>query len=231
MKERRVSTNERAMPCDAESKLNVKLPDLYRELFTDGMLDWGDQGPNWHENVYPKIRAKPPLLLFANDFRLIPPEKVIEYAEALKLATPEFHAVVPIGRNGAGDLFCLLFNSPNSVDSVCKVNKRTGAAVKLAKDFSDFVFRELLGTVVQINEEDLESEGDYLKDIFAMLQSHKKYINEARFSILEKAYSAPIAQQDDDEMGTISLDEFVQTLKGEIPFDELNKRFTLPLQG
>ena len=214
-----------------EATLDVCLPGMYQELLSDGMLDWDEQGPNWYENVYPNLRAKPPFLVFANDFRLIPPEKVVEYAEALKLAASEFHAVVPIGRNGAGDLFCLLFNSATSVDSVCKVNRRTGASVRLARDLSDFVFRELLGTVAQINEEDLESEEDYLKDILAMLQSHKKYISEARFRILEKVYSKPIQQQDDDEMGMISLDEFSRILEDEISFEGLNQRFALPLQG
>lgn len=216
---------------DIERKLNVQLPKLYRDLFSDGMLDWGEQGPDWYDNIYPKLRAKPPLLLFADDFRLIPPGKVIDYAEALKLATSDFHAIVPIGRNGAGELYCLLFRSPTAVDSICKVNKRTGASVRLTKDLSDFVFRELLGTVVQINEEDLESEVDFLKDIDAMLQSHKIYINEGHLKILENVYAKPIKQQGDGEIGMISLDEYYSILEEEISFDGLNKKFVLPLQS
>lgn len=214
---------------EIEAKLNIQFPQLYRDLFSDGMLDLGEQGPGWHENVYPRIRAKPPLLAFAGDFRLIPPVKVIDYTKTINVSTREFHAIVPIGRNGAGELFCLLFISPTSIDSVCKINKRTGACVKLAKDISDFIFRELLGAAVQINEEDLESEGEHVKDLSAMLQSHKKYMEVDRLNILEKIYSMPIEQQDDDELGMISLDEYYRILDNNIAFDGLNQRFTLPL--
>jgi hypothetical protein len=213
---------------EIEARLDLQFPKLYRQLHSDGMLDWGEPDPQWGERALPSLRAKPPLLIFADDFRLIAPRDIELYAARLDIAETTFHAIAPIGKNGAGELYCLLFSSRAQIDCVCKTNRWTGESIKLAKDLEDFLFRELLAAAVQINEADLDSEAQFCEDMLAMLGSHREYIGEDRSRLLAKIYSAPIRRWPDGELGMIGLDEFFEILNVRIPFSGLHQRFALP---
>ena len=53
-----------------EQQFNFKYPELYKALYENGMLDWGEPGPNWYATFWEKFKSNPPLLLFGNDFEL-----------------------------------------------------------------------------------------------------------------------------------------------------------------
>ncbi|WP_200848023.1 hypothetical protein, partial [Rhizobium sp. 18055] len=80
--------------------------------------------------------------------------------------------------------------------------------------------------VVQINPEDIEDEDEYNKDLFAMLESHKPYLSSERFEILKSVYEKEI-EENDDEFGKISIDEYYELLNKEIDFPGINKKFTI----
>ena len=40
-----------------EQQFNFKYPELYKELFENGMLDWGEAGPNRYATCWEKLNA------------------------------------------------------------------------------------------------------------------------------------------------------------------------------
>lgn len=71
-----------------EKQFNFKYPELYRQLYEEGMLDWGEMGQNWHLTYWGKFKSNPPLLLFGDDIELLACNKLVEevkgYIEAFK---------------------------------------------------------------------------------------------------------------------------------------------------
>jgi hypothetical protein len=199
---------------DLENKFNFKYPDFYINLYNDGMLDWGKLGPNWTKDIYPKIRGNPPFLLFANDFKIIPLDEIEKNINKLNNFSNN-KKYIPFGKNGAGDLYSIEYTDKESIRAICIV-KRNEEIIYLAKNFDDFIFRELLGTCVQINPYDLEDEPEFLENIKNMLNSHKKYITNDRYLILERIYNLPIQEEDEDNFGMISIDDYFDILKKEI---------------
>jgi|GEM_PF-6066370 hypothetical protein len=61
-----------------EEKYGFAYPELYKRLYADGMLDWGQSSPDWFREVYPAIKEKPPLLLLMNDFEVLPVKDIDE---------------------------------------------------------------------------------------------------------------------------------------------------------
>lgn len=208
---------------EIEEKFSFKYPDLYKNLYRDGMLNWGKQGPNWYEEFYPILRKNPPLLLFAGDFELLNQEDIEKSIEKLSKRTTKNHKAIPFGKNGAGEFYAFLYTSPKTIESVCLIN-REDSLINLAQNFEDFIFREILGAAVQINPDDLENHSDFRTDLYAMSDSHNKYISKQRVKIIKDIYAKEIQEDDDGESGMISIEEYEKILKTEIDFPKLNKR-------
>ncbi|AVS91620.1 hypothetical protein C8246_07205 [Paracidovorax avenae] len=208
-----------------EEKYGFVYPELYLRLYQENMLGWGGQRPNWHEEVYPKIRDNPPFLLFANDFKIIETAEIENYIPRIEERVNGKFKLIPFGRDGAGDLYSFKYHSEGSLDSVCILNW-DGSLIRLARDFEDFIFRELLGSVVQINPKDIEDEDEYNRDLFAMLESHKPYLTAKRYNIIKSIYSKNI-NEEDGEFGKISIDEYYEILDQEIRFAGINKKIML----
>jgi hypothetical protein len=208
-----------------ENTFEFKYPELFHKLNTDGILDSGKSGPGWYENYYPKLRKKPPFLLFAGEFELMELDQVEKVILKIKSKSGSYLYVVPFGKTGAGNLYCFVYGANKSLDFICLFNKRTDESIKLAKSLEDFMFRELLGAVAEINPDYFQdNEQSFIEDLQAMLASHKAYLSERRFAILEKFYGTPISEQD-DTFGAMSLDEFFDVLKQEIDFEGFGEKF------
>lgn len=208
-----------------EEKFGFKYPKLFHRLNEDGMLDWGKTGSGWHADCYPKLRKKPPFLLFASDFKLMQMDEVEKQIVKLKSKSGMFSRVVPFAKTGSGDLYCFVYGVTDAPDFLCKFNKRTDVSVKLAKTLDDFMFRELLGAVAEIDPEEFQDdEHSFVEDLQAMLASHRAYLSEHRFTILEKFYRAEFSEQD-DTFGALSLNDFFETLEQEIDFKGMGEKF------
>lgn len=205
-----------------EEKFGFRYPEIYLRLDKDNMLDWGAQGPDWYAEVYPKLREKPPFLLFVGEFTIIQKEDLVKEVEKVARRVGDRCKLIPFGRDGVGNLYVMNYAADGVLDSVGIFN-RDGSLVKLAKTLEDFIFRQLLGAGVQINPEDIEDEVEYNRDLFAMLDSHKPYLNPGRFSTLKSVYEKEI-KEEDDEFGKISIDEYYELLQKEIYFSEINKK-------
>jgi hypothetical protein len=215
---------------EIEATLDIKYPKTYHAMAQDGMLDWGALGPNWFKDVYPKIRTNPPLLLFASDFKIIELKNVVKEWEKLKLDSSGFHRLVPFAKISAGDPFCFLFENAASINCVCKFNRRNDEAIKLARTFEDFIFREMLGSVVDVNREDIDDENEFRRDVSAMILTHKKYLPEKHIEILIDVVGRPLKELD-DEFGAISTDDYFEIVEREIAFDGLGMKIPLSVRS
>ncbi|WP_197253987.1 SMI1/KNR4 family protein [Paenibacillus dendritiformis] len=98
-----------------EQRFGFKYPELYKRLYDDGMLDWGEYGPNWHATYWEKLKRNPPLLLFGDDIELLEFNQIVEKIEELKdpedyrATKPEFQ-FVPFAMTGGGDLYVFQFD-------------------------------------------------------------------------------------------------------------------------
>ena len=209
---------------DIEVMYAIKFPKLFWRLFDEEMLDWGKQGPDWYRQEYPRLRKKPPFLLFANDFKLIPPDQM---SEQVRLFATTNYCLIPFGKNGAGELFGFSYDSKKNLNFICRFNKITGVAFVIAKDLEDFLFRQMLGSVVDINQEELDGVNIFFEDLIAMLNSHKSYLNETRIKILDEAYHRSVVEFDEDEFGCLSADDYVVILQKEIDFPKMHHKIPM----
>lgn len=208
-----------------QNEFKFKYPDIYLQIERDGNLDWGEQGPN--QTVSHELRKKPPLLLFGNDFRLLDEDRIRKLLIQFRSGWDSSGKFVPFGRNGAGDYFAFVFGTQNTLEYICKLNRNSDEGFVLAKNFDDFLFRELLHAAYNINEFDIDENDfdEFRANLYAMLNSHRAYINNRRVKILEEVYSRPISRFDDEEFGMIDENMFYEILDQEIKFDLLDKKF------
>ncbi|WII38450.1 hypothetical protein [Paenibacillus thiaminolyticus] len=199
-----------------EQRFGVKYPDLYKRLYDDGMLDWGEYGPNWHATYWEKFKSNPPLLLFGDDIELLELNQIVEKMEELK--DPEDYFDQQCGENVPVTLV------PHDSES----------ASILAKNLQDFIFRKLLECVAEIGEYSSAAEGGDLKtNLFNMLRTHKPYLNQRQAAKIEEIYNRDLFDYkynipNGNELslsGLISLDELEEVLHQEIGFENLDKEF------
>lgn len=215
------------MIADIQNEFDFNFPALYVKIEQDGNLNWGTQGPNWYKEIYPLLRENPPFLLFCNDFKILDEEQIRKLIHQFRADWDKLGLFVPFGKNGAGDYISFRFNENKEIDCICKLSRKTEFGYVLARNFEDFLFRELLLATYDINESDIEEgEEDFLQDLQAMLNSHKKYLPKRQFDILQKIYYLPINQYEDEQFGMIDSNEFDALLESEVTNDLMPKEFT-----
>ena len=222
-----------------EQQFNFKYPELYKKLYENGMLDWGERGQNWYATYWEKFKVNPPLLLFGNDIELLEYNQIVEEIEAFKdpedyrKTKPEFQ-FVPFAMTGGGDLYVFQFDKQLGDDvPITLVPHDCEEATILAKNLQDFIFRELLECVAVIDEYSKAAEGDLKANLFNMLKTHKPYLNLQQIIKIEEIYNRELFDykykipngREFSETGLISEDELEETLKQEIGFADLDKEF------
>ncbi|PZM65457.1 SMI1/KNR4 family protein [Paenibacillus dendritiformis] len=223
-----------------EQRFGVKYPELYKRLYDDGMLDWGEYGPNWHATYWEKFKSNPPLLLFGDDIELLELNQIVEKIEELKdpedyrATKPEFQ-FVPFAMTGGGDLYVFQFDQQCGENvPVTLVPHDSESASILAKNLQDFIFRKLLECVAEIDEYSSAAEGGDLKtNLFNMLRTHKPYLSQRQVAKIEEIYNRDLFDYkynipNGNELslsGLISLDELEEVLHQEIGFENLDKEF------
>lgn len=223
-----------------EQKYGFELPALYKRLYRDGMLDWllGSASVNfsWREAVYPRLREKPPMLLYARDFELYPVPEVLAY-EAEDEWWGSAYQFVPLGFTGAGDLyaFCPSLTAANGDVPVTRSLHDDVTTTVLAPHLEGFIFREMLDRATSFDHYDLGGyagfEG-FRADLLRAVASISPYLRPAWGELLAEVYNRPLTRQ------TITLprrqytidallpaEEAERILRREIGFDKLNTTF------
>jgi len=227
-----------------EQQFNFIYPELYKKLYEDGMLDWGEFGKNWHAIYWEKLKINPPLLLFYDDFEIMDFNHIVEEIEAFKdpddfrQTKPEFN-FVPFAQTGAGDLYVFQFDKTYDKNvPVSLVYHDYETVVMMAKNIQDFIFRGLLEAVVEIDQHTRIAEEDFKLNRSNILRTHKPYLSQTQFDVLAEIYSREIFEytykcygfacpegSEYSAKGLVSRDELSIILKREINFKYLDKEF------
>ncbi len=223
-----------------EQNFNFTYPELYKRLYTGGMLDWGKSGPNWHATYWDKFKINPPLLLFGNDIELLEFDRIVTEIETFRdpndyrKTKPEFQ-FIPFAQTGAGDLYVFQFDKQDGNNiPITFAYHDDEIAVVLAKNLQDFIFRKLLECVVETGKYSKAAEDGNLKtNLFNMLRTHKPYLNQHQIEKIEEIYNRDLFDykykvpngKEYSAAGLISRDELKETLQQEIGFDGLNMEF------
>lgn len=214
------------MLSEIEAKFEFHYPDVYKRLFEDGMLDWGETGSDWYKNTYPKIRQRPPFLVFASDFKLIPLTEIENTFKKIKIIDELYSLAIPFGKNGAGDIFCFLYDKEKQLNCICKFNKRTDISIKLNTNLEDFIFSQLLNSAICVNPDDFNNNKKiFIEDLSLMLKSHQKYLSPSRFKLLSEIFSREFIVQD-EEIGAITQNETDEILERETKFDGFGEKIS-----
>ncbi len=185
-----------------EDKYNFKYPQIYKNLAEDNMLDWGEFGANWLKVEYPKLKNKPPFLLYGSDFEILSFEMILEEIESFsdkedyRHTKKEFYnRFIPFGQTGAGDLYCFYLNEQNEIDSIILVWHDCNEVEILADSLQNFIFMQLLQCVVEPDD----MGGDFKENVNKQLATHKKYLSNQQIEIIENFYDKNTKDLLDDE--------------------------------
>ncbi len=225
---------------DLEKEFNFTYPELYKQLYTDKMLDWGSDGNGWYTNVFPTLKENPPLLLFGSDIEIWDP---IVYRDGIReMVNHEVYDInpkyqmVPLAKNGAGDLYVFQFDMEINGEVPITFFGHDSDAEILAKNLQDFIFRQLLESLTEIDEYSMfyeDSEEKIKQNLHNQLKTHRKYLKAEQVEILEDIYQLDIFEYtyitpnggEFEAKGLLTFDDLEKLIKQEISFEKLNIKF------
>jgi len=224
---------------EIEKENQFQYPQLYKELETDGMLDVGDYGPNWYNDIFPTIKDQPTLLLHSYDFELLNPKAVDEAIKELsdpenyQQIKPEFK-FIPFGQSEAGDHYCFLVSEQNQDNiPIVFLWHDSNEANYLAKNLQDYIFRALL---TDMSEQDTYNDIDdeeFKGNLSNTLKTHTKYLTEKQTQILHDIFAREIIDYDfelpkgrkETRRGLLSDIELKKILAEIVPYEKIDQTF------
>ncbi|AQX06026.1 cell wall assembly protein [Elizabethkingia meningoseptica] len=225
---------------DLEKEFNFTYPELYKQLYADRMLDWGTDGNGWYTNVFPTLKENPPLLLFGNDIEIWDP---ITYHGGIgEIINHEVYDInpkyrmVPFAKNGAGDLYVFQLDMENNGEVPITFFGHDSDAEILAKNLQDFIFRQLLESLTEIDEYSMaheDSEEKIKQNLHNQLKTHRKYLKAEQVEILENLYKRNIFEYtyktpnggEFEAKGLLTFDDLEKLINQEMAFEKLNIKF------
>jgi hypothetical protein len=183
-------------PPEIEQQLGQRFPALYHRLHRDHMLDWGALCHGWVTTVFPTLRARPPLLLYAREFELIAPADIVGHAEQFTDADSHVRLrdglqLLPFGSTGAGDYYCF-WRDPTAPDEprVVLLWHDDDRVDLLATHLQDFIFRMMVDAVADLDGSLLE-DGEVADNLQHWLASHRPYLRAEQVQALQELYADP----------------------------------------
>ncbi|MDR2231091.1 MAG: SMI1/KNR4 family protein [Flavobacteriaceae bacterium] len=225
---------------DLEKEFNFTYPELYKQLYADKMLDWGSDGNGWYANVFLKLKENPPLLLFGSDIEIWDP---IVYRDGIReMINHEIYDInpkyrmLPFAKNGAGDMFVFQLDMENNGEIPITFFGHDSDAEILAKNLQDFIFRQLLESLTEIDEYSMfyeDSEEKIKQNLHNQLKTHRKYLKAEQVEILEDFYQRDIFEytyktpngSEFEAKGLLTFDDLEKLIKQDMAFEKLNIKF------
>jgi hypothetical protein len=191
-----------------EKTHNYIYPTLYKTLFNAQMLDWTrgfelplPEGKTWSDDIYPTLKANPPLLLHSggSDFELLTAEKVLRF-EFPKEWNTQKHHFIPFAKDAEGNTYAF-YNNVKIEGENPIVLIWDDEAEYIAKNFEDFIFRKMLESIDAIDKDDLYADYGkeepmelYRADLKADLEAIRPHLKGTYISILEERYNGEILE-------------------------------------
>lgn len=228
---------------ELEQKYNFQYPEIYNQLAENKMLDWGETGPDWYLTVFPELKKNPPLLLFGYDIEIWNNHHFVTASieemsddEDYRNIHPDYQ-FVPFAKNGAGDLYAFQFDLQNNGEvPITFIPHDDEEAEVLAGNLQDFIFRQLLEAVTEIDEDSMfyeDDEEELKQNLYNQLKTHEPYLKPVQVAIInsiyqrdifEYTYKTPSGHSFEAE-GLLTFDEVAEIVNREIAFDQLHKKF------
>ncbi|OCA76408.1 cell wall assembly protein [Chryseobacterium artocarpi] len=228
---------------ELEKKYNFQYPEIYKQLNDNNMLDWGESGSDWYSTTFPQLKEKPPLLLFGYDIEIWNDEELVDTSIEEMSDEEDYRNIhskykfVPFAANGAGDLYAFQFDLEKDGEvPVTLILHDEEEAEVLAGNLQDFIFRQLLEAVTEVDEDSMffeEDEEDMKENLLNQLKTHEPYLTPKQVEILKNIYQRDIfeytyevsAGNSFETEGLITFDEVKEILSKEIAFDHLDTTF------
>ena len=161
-----------------EALYGISLPNLYKRLAADGMLDWGEAGRNWYSDTFPKLLKHPPLLLVGSAFELPHTDELQGINEQLcddsewRSLKPEYRGkLIAFAESGNGDYYAFDYRQEGE-PCITRLYHDDDFSLVEAANLADFIFRRLLQAQADYFPEEDTSPEDYRGQLFAQLESH-----------------------------------------------------------
>ena len=224
---------------DIEKKYDFTFPELFRKLWSDGMLDWMNgrttsfkSDENWAKTIYPEIKDNPPLLLHSGgfDFEILRAEEILNF-QFDELWDTETHEFIPFAKTDEGNIYAFYKNLKKENEHVVVYiwNDMNETEI-IAKNFEDFIFRKMLEAVFDIDKDDLKGDykdggfQEYQQDLLNDLKTIKPYINQDYSKVLTNFYNKDV-HENMFSYSLISKEELVETIEKYLNFEELDSLF------
>lgn len=209
-----------------ENRYQVILPNLYKQLAKDGMLDWKLTQENWYEDIYPNLLKHPPLLLTSFDFELSLPNDLIGYADEFLpnfenrdyyYVKPEFQdRLVIFAICGDGDFYVFYYANKDTEPQILRICHDDDSKF-VAKNFQEFIVYKLL-EIAKSAEKDKIDEFRY--KILTQLESHRPYLSQLQADSLFSIYQGEFKTDRFGDKTLLDNQEFNDWIKRLIPFDK-----------
>ena len=180
------------------------------------------------------------MLLFGRDIEIWDP---IVYREGLReMNNHEIYDInpkyrmVPFAKNGAGDMFVFQLDMENNGEIPITFFGHDSDAEILAKNLQDFIFRQLLESLTEIDEYSMfyeDSEEKIKQNLHNQLKTHRKYLKAEQVEILEDLYQRDIFEytyktpngSEFEAKGLLTFDDLEKLIEQEMAFEKLNIKF------
>lgn len=213
---------------DIEKKYGFEFPELYKQLYLDGMLKMGEYGPNWYSEVYPKLRENPPLLL--DMVEVLEIEQIDATIAWFKnpenyQQVDERFTFIPFAKDPGRNYYCFFFNKENKGDiPVIFVTYDSTEAEYISKNLQDFIFKMFLTDMAYIDGKDI-SDQELKNNLESMFQTHKKYLTHQQRDVLKNILNRKIIYLDEEVRSLLIYDEAEEIFAKIIPFDKMDTSF------
>lgn len=224
---------------EIENIFGFQYPQLYKKLDHDQMLDVGEYGPDWHNTIFPRLKANPTLLLHSWDFEVLSIDAVYESIKDLadpedyRQIKPEFQ-FIPFAQSGGGDYYCFFLNEQLGNDiPIILIYHDCNEVIYLAKNLQDFIFRTLLTDMSDQDTYNGVSDEEFKSNFKNIMSTHSKYLTEKQSGILQNIISKEIIDyhielpigRKEKHRGLLTDAELKEILISTIPYDKMDKAF------
>lgn len=221
-----------------EAKHHFTFPDFFRKLWDDGMLNYmrgfedGFRDENsWEETVYPTLRDNPPILLHSGEAGL----KILTPKEIHNFENPPFwdvetHHFIPFAKTLERNYFAFYDNVKIEGEApVVEIWDEMDDAEYYAKNFEDFIFRQMVEGATDIDPDDFIAEYEnidgYISDIKLDIDSITPYLKAEYIEILKDIYNKE-PQKGEYSYFLITIEEAENIVEKYMDFELLNESFS-----
>ena len=221
-----------------EEKYDFIFPEFFKKLWDDGMLNYMrgfdeglKEGENWIDTVYPALKENPPALLHSGESQLtlLTPEMLLNF-ETPAFWDTEAHHFIPFAKTLEGNYYAFYDNVKVEGETpIVEIWDEMDDTEYYAKNFEDFIFRQMVESAEDIDKDDLKVEygGDvnaYLADVHRDIESITPYLKAEYIEKLKEIYGRE-PKEDTLVYLLITMQESEEIIESYLDFELMGESF------